>query len=120
MSRKCAARTQVTELAPLAMLPNFLLQWRVVAPMRRVAHTVTLPGPMCGCCSTTCPSQAGESTGGSPATTSAESARVTLTMPRRRMHVGGSMLAAGLALERGWAINLGGGMHHASADQGMG
>ncbi len=30
------------------------------------------------------------------------------------------MLAAGLALERGWAINLGGGMHHASSDAGMG
>ncbi|KAG2440273.1 hypothetical protein HXX76_004385 [Chlamydomonas incerta] len=61
---------QVTELAPLAMLPNKLLQWRVVAPMR--------------------------------------------------MHVGGTMLAMGLALERGWAVNVGGGMHHASADRGMG
>ncbi|GIL45351.1 hypothetical protein Vafri_2603 [Volvox africanus] len=30
------------------------------------------------------------------------------------------MLATGLALERGWAINLGGGMHHASASHGMG
>ncbi|KXZ51444.1 hypothetical protein GPECTOR_12g407 [Gonium pectorale] len=36
------------------------------------------------------------------------------------MHVGGTMLAAGLALERGWAINVGGGMHHACADRGMG
>lgn len=27
---------------------------------------------------------------------------------------GGSMLGAALAMERGWAINLGGGMHHAS------
>ncbi|KAG2455039.1 hypothetical protein HYH02_000864 [Chlamydomonas schloesseri] len=61
---------QVTELAPLAMLPNRLLQWRVVAPMR--------------------------------------------------MHVGGTMLALGLALERGWAVNVGGGMHHASAGRGMG
>ncbi|PNW84775.1 hypothetical protein CHLRE_03g158200v5 [Chlamydomonas reinhardtii] len=61
---------QVTELAALAMLPNKLLQWRVVAPMR--------------------------------------------------MHVGGTMLALGLALERGWAVNIGGGMHHASADRGMG
>lgn len=30
------------------------------------------------------------------------------------------MLAAGLALERGWAINMGGGMHHAHASDGMG
>ncbi|KAG2488842.1 hypothetical protein HYH03_012639 [Edaphochlamys debaryana] len=37
-----------------------------------------------------------------------------------RYHVGGTMLAAALALERGWAVNLGGGMHHAAADRGMG
>jgi hypothetical protein len=30
------------------------------------------------------------------------------------------MLAAALALERGWALNLGGGMHHASTDAGGG
>ncbi|KAG2483195.1 hypothetical protein HYH03_017930 [Edaphochlamys debaryana] len=61
---------QVTELAALSLLPNKLLQWRVVSPMK--------------------------------------------------LHVGGTVLAAGLALERGWAINLGGGMHHAAADRGMG
>ncbi|PSC71162.1 class III RPD3 type histone deacetylase [Micractinium conductrix] len=33
---------------------------------------------------------------------------------------GGSMLAAALAMERGWAINLGGGMHHAAPDAGGG
>ncbi|EFN54902.1 hypothetical protein CHLNCDRAFT_23994, partial [Chlorella variabilis] len=33
---------------------------------------------------------------------------------------GGTMMAAALAMERGWAINLGGGMHHASHDQGGG
>jgi histone deacetylase 11 len=30
------------------------------------------------------------------------------------------MLAAGLAVERGWAINMGGGMHHAFSSDGMG
>lgn len=35
-------------------------------------------------------------------------------------HACGTVLAAGLALERGWAINLGGGMHHASHDQAAG
>ncbi len=34
--------------------------------------------------------------------------------------VGGSLLASTAALERGWAINLGGGFHHASADSGNG
>lgn len=61
---------QVTELAPLIMLPNRLLQWRVISPMKH--------------------------------------------------HVGGTMLAAGLALQYGWAINLGGGMHHASRSEGGG
>ncbi|CAK0781151.1 hypothetical protein CVIRNUC_005298 [Coccomyxa viridis] len=37
-----------------------------------------------------------------------------------RLHVAGTMLAVGLALEHGWSINLGGGMHHASYDTGGG
>lgn len=37
-----------------------------------------------------------------------------------RLHVAGTILAAGLAYERGWAINIGGGMHHACRDQGAG
>mmetsp|Transcript_15598 Transcript_15598/g.39647 ORF Transcript_15598/g.39647 Transcript_15598/m.39647 type:complete len:421 (+) Transcript_15598:216-1478(+) len=61
---------QICELAPLAMLPNFVVQNRVVKSMRRM----------------TC----------------------------------GTMLAAGVAMQHGWAVNLGGGMHHASRDQGQG
>lgn len=34
--------------------------------------------------------------------------------------VGGSILAAKLAKERGWAINIGGGFHHCSAEKGGG
>lgn len=37
-----------------------------------------------------------------------------------RNQVGGTVLAAKLAKERGWAINLGGGFHHCSATQGGG
>lgn len=37
-----------------------------------------------------------------------------------RMQVGGSILAAKLAKERGWAINVGGGFHHCSAEKGGG
>ncbi len=33
---------------------------------------------------------------------------------------GGSLMASDLAIEKGWAINLGGGFHHASADNGEG
>eukprot|EP00891_Asterochloris_glomerata_P002995 jgi/Astpho2/2995/fgenesh1_pm.00051_%23_11_t len=39
--------------------------------------------------------------------------------PMRR-HTAGTMLASALAFERGWSINLGGGMHHASTDNGEG
>ncbi|CAN6207427.1 unnamed protein product [Urochloa humidicola] len=37
-----------------------------------------------------------------------------------RKQVGGSILSAKLALERGWAINVGGGFHHCSAQEGGG
>lgn len=35
-------------------------------------------------------------------------------------HAGGTMQAAALALQHGWAVNLGGGMHHAAPDAGGG
>ncbi|XP_067000305.1 histone deacetylase 11 [Anabrus simplex] len=37
-----------------------------------------------------------------------------------RFQTGGSILAGKLALERGWAINIGGGFHHCSKDRGGG
>lgn len=37
-----------------------------------------------------------------------------------RYQTGGSILAGKLALERGWAINIGGGFHHCSATKGGG
>ncbi|CAL8468554.1 g8094 [Coccomyxa elongata] len=37
-----------------------------------------------------------------------------------RVHVAGTILAVGMALQWGWSINLGGGMHHASYDRGGG
>mmetsp|Transcript_38196 Transcript_38196/g.85123 ORF Transcript_38196/g.85123 Transcript_38196/m.85123 type:complete len:433 (-) Transcript_38196:357-1655(-) len=61
---------QVTELQPLVIMPNMLVQWRVVRPMK--------------------------------------------------YHAAGTVLAAGLALQQGWAINVGGGMHHAYQSTGMG
>lgn len=61
---------RVTELQPLLLLPNALIQWRFVGPLR--------------------------------------------------FHTAGTILAAGIAVDRGWAINLGGGLHHASRSSGMG
>ncbi|GMH40756.1 hypothetical protein BSKO_08660 [Bryopsis sp. KO-2023] len=61
---------QVTELPGLMLIPNFIIQWRIMRPLR--------------------------------------------------LHVAGTILGAGLALERGWAINVGGGMHHASRERGAG
>ncbi|GBF94944.1 hypothetical protein Rsub_07445 [Raphidocelis subcapitata] len=37
-----------------------------------------------------------------------------------RTHVAGTMLAAALAVERGWAVNVGGGLHHGHAEDGSG
>lgn len=37
-----------------------------------------------------------------------------------RFQTGGTILAGKLALERGWAINIGGGFHHCSATKGGG
>jgi len=45
--------------------------------------------------------------------------RSRLLMPMRHA-AGGTLLAARLALRRGWAVNLGGGYHHASLDDGGG
>eukprot|EP00879_Flechtneria_rotunda_P007198 GHRR01007553.1.p1 GENE.GHRR01007553.1~~GHRR01007553.1.p1 ORF type:complete len:311 (+),score=89.80 GHRR01007553.1:220-1152(+) len=61
---------QVTELAPLAVLPASLVQRQVLKPMQT--------------------------------------------------HVGGTILAAALAVVHGWAVNLGGGMHHAYWQDGSG
>ena len=41
-----------------------------------------------------------------------------LLLRKMRTHVGGTMLAVGLAAVHGWAINVGGGMHHARFDDG--
>ncbi|KAL4226119.1 Histone deacetylase 11 [Mactra antiquata] len=60
----------ITEVPPVALLPNMIVQWKVLKPMR--------------------------------------------------YQTGGTILAAKLAMERGWGINIGGGFHHCSADRGGG
>ncbi|KAJ4954055.1 hypothetical protein NE237_030887 [Protea cynaroides] len=60
----------IIEVPPVALLPNFLVQQKVLYPFRK--------------------------------------------------QVGGTILAAKLAKERGWAINVGGGFHHCSAEKGGG
>lgn len=61
---------QITEILPAAYVPNFLLRWSILSPMKYAT--------------------------------------------------GGTILAAKLALEIGWAINLSGGYHHAKANGGSG
>lgn len=65
-----AVIAQVSGLLPLAMVPNFLLQWRMIDSIRYATA--------------------------------------------------GTILAAELALKHGWAINLGGGYHHAKSHKGDG
>ncbi|KAL3498608.1 hypothetical protein ACH5RR_041340 [Cinchona calisaya] len=60
----------IVEVPPVALLPNCLVQQKVLYPFRK--------------------------------------------------QVGGTILAAKLAMERGWAINVGGGFHHCSAEKGGG
>lgn len=58
------------QVPPIALLPNFVVQWKVLKPFRK--------------------------------------------------QVGGTVLSAKLAKERGWAINIGGGFHHCCATEGGG
>uniref|UniRef100_A0AAY5JZ74 Histone deacetylase 11 n=1 Tax=Esox lucius TaxID=8010 RepID=A0AAY5JZ74_ESOLU len=60
----------ITEIPPLVFLPNFLVQRRVLRPLRT--------------------------------------------------QTGGTIMAGKLAVDRGWAINVGGGFHHCSSDRGGG
>jgi histone deacetylase 11 len=68
--RWSATVAMITEVPPVAILPNFVVQSRLLSKFRK--------------------------------------------------QTGGTILAARLAKERGWAINLGGGFHHCSAAQGGG
>ncbi|XP_076274483.1 histone deacetylase 11 isoform X1 [Rhynchophorus ferrugineus] len=70
-SLKCSFKVaRITEVAPLVLVPNCLIQRAYLRPMR--------------------------------------------------YQTGGSILAGKLALDRGWAINIGGGFHHCSASKGGG
>ncbi|XP_026949715.1 histone deacetylase 11 isoform X1 [Sagmatias obliquidens] len=60
----------ITEIPPVIFLPNFLVQRKVLKPLRT--------------------------------------------------QTGGTIMAGKLAVERGWAINIGGGFHHCSSDRGGG
>uniref|UniRef100_A0A8C5KJ42 Histone deacetylase 11 n=1 Tax=Jaculus jaculus TaxID=51337 RepID=A0A8C5KJ42_JACJA len=60
----------ITEIPPVVFLPNFLVQRKVLRPLRT--------------------------------------------------QTGGTIMAGKLAVERGWAINVGGGFHHCSSDRGGG
>ncbi|XP_074645046.1 histone deacetylase 11-like isoform X2 [Tubulanus polymorphus] len=60
----------ITEVPPVALVPNFIVQRKVLRPFR--------------------------------------------------FQTGGTIMGAKLAMERGWAINIGGGFHHCSANRGGG
>ncbi|XP_072328640.1 histone deacetylase 11 isoform X2 [Scyliorhinus torazame] len=60
----------ITEILPVAFLPNFIIQRKVLRPFRT--------------------------------------------------QTGGTIMAGKLAIDRGWAINVGGGFHHCSSEQGGG
>jgi histone deacetylase 11 len=43
-----------------------------------------------------------------------------MLLKKLRIQAGGTVLAAALAIMEGWSINIGGGMHHASWNNGEG
>ncbi|KAF2976399.1 hypothetical protein EK904_003633, partial [Melospiza melodia maxima] len=70
LSRWSFVVATITEIPPVAFLPNFIVQRKVLKPLRT--------------------------------------------------QTGGTIMAGKLAVDRGWAINVGGGFHHCSSDKGGG
>ncbi|XP_005052896.1 PREDICTED: histone deacetylase 11 isoform X1 [Ficedula albicollis] len=70
LSRWSFVVATITEIPPVAFLPNFVVQRKVLKPLRT--------------------------------------------------QTGGTIMAGKLAVDRGWAINVGGGFHHCSSDKGGG
>lgn len=88
----------------VAVFPNCLVQQKVLYPFR---NQVT-DNPCCvlsfqSCC------QRGK-----------EKQTKEVCTDHFPLQVGGTILAAKLAKERGWAINVGGGFHHCSGEKGGG
>ncbi|CAF4184613.1 unnamed protein product, partial [Rotaria magnacalcarata] len=84
------AVARVLEIPPVALLPNFIVQLRVLKPLRYQTGATMLVNNCFFCFENSC-----------------------------LCHL--LLCNAGeLALERGWAINVGGGFHHCSSDSGGG
>ena len=145
VSSRNTVTMQVTEPAILITLPNWLLQWRVVKPMRyMVAGTMLVS--VCNflkCCSGECISctqtlcyRADGYCPQSAAFCDATTVQLMSLVPCQYLYkmtlaiLGSAAVpetlhpwfvqAAALALERGWSINIGGGMHHAHSEGGAG
>ncbi|KAF6175343.1 hypothetical protein GIB67_021848 [Kingdonia uniflora] len=85
----------IMEVPPVALLPNFLVQQKALYPFRKQVKP--------------------------PLYSHLESLfNIVLSHTNQELQVGGTILAAKLAKERGWAINIGGGFHHCCAEKGGG
>ncbi|XP_047637872.1 histone deacetylase 11 isoform X1 [Phacochoerus africanus] len=96
----------ITEIPPVIFLPNFLVQRKVLKPLRTQTG-----GTIMNCRG----AQATWSLLGVGASYTHLSAPPTLERAANRVCGAGK-----LAVERGWAINVGGGFHHCSSDRGGG
>lgn len=84
---------RVLEVPPVALLPNVVVQWRILKPLRyQTGGTVLVSIPIF----------------------------IKIHFLNKYYESMNSFQSGKLALERGWAINIGGGFHHCSADSGGG
>lgn len=106
-------------MPPFILIPNTILQWRLVGAAwgeLRLLPTHCLAAPQASprataaaCC---CVAHHPPLPVPPPRSCALKCTHTHAQITPMKYHVGGTMLAAALAFERGWAINVGGGMHH--------
>ncbi|KAK3536647.1 hypothetical protein QTP86_015447 [Hemibagrus guttatus] len=115
----------ITEIPPLVFLPNFLVQRKVLRPLRtQTGGTIMYKRHL----SATSNSQTPNSTMAKTKELSKDTRNkiVDLHQAGKTESAIGKQLgvkkstAGKLAMDRGWAVNVGGGFHHCSSDKGGG
>ena len=110
---------RITEIPPVALLPNVVVQKKVLKPLRiQAGGTILVSTNPCSHCMyllSLWSTAQGRPQGGPRSLVSPLLPWCTFTLSLL------TILQAGkLAVERGWAINIGGGFHHCSSERGGG
>ncbi|ELT95657.1 hypothetical protein CAPTEDRAFT_197333 [Capitella teleta] len=92
----------ITEVPPVALVPNFIVQKKVLRPFRyQTGGTILIPDPTCSIVKYVI-------------------GFFVYTLVSMEIDQEVELTAAKLAVERGWSINIGGGFHHCCAEKGGG